>query len=109
MTRDPDKIAHELSERGAAWADAEAAAQALEETRKSVLAQITVENRPECKSHTEAETQALADARYRDHVAQMVNARKAANKARVRFDTTKVWIELLRSQEATRRAEASIR
>jgi hypothetical protein len=52
---------------------------------------------------------ALADEEYTSFVEGMVQARKAANKARVRYDSAKVLAELRRSQEATRRAEANIR
>jgi hypothetical protein len=38
-----------------------------------------------------------------------VTARKAANKARVRYDSARVLAELRRSQESTRRAEMTMR
>jgi hypothetical protein len=93
---------------GETWADAQAAADLLEETKKSVLAKLKIE----CSmSSTDAgrEMYALADQEYRKHVEGMVNARRAANKARVRYDSAKVLAELRRSEESTRRAEMNLR
>lgn len=103
---DPEKIHAALVQAGEAWADAEAAASILEETRKSVLAKLINEAEGSVNAR---EYKALADAEYKAFVDGMVKARKAANKARVRYDSAKVLAELRRSQEATRRAEASIR
>ena len=109
MNRDPDKITERLIERGESWADLDAAASALEETRKSVLAERMQDHASEAKSMAEREMKALADQTYKDFVTGMVEDRRKANRARVRFDAMKIWVELLRSHEATRRAEASIR
>lgn len=104
---DADRVAHELSERGLAWADAHAAAEALEETKKSMLAQISLAS--DHKSQTVREEMALASPEYREHVTKMVEARRAANRARVRFDTYKAWIELKRTAAATERAAMNLR
>lgn len=104
---EPEKMAAELSERGLAWADAQAAAEALEESRKSVLAEYTLSF--DVKSMAEREAMALASPDYRDHVASMVKARQAANRARVRFDVYKVFVELTRSKIATEREALRMR
>jgi hypothetical protein len=52
---------------------------------------------------------AEADQEYMKHIADMVEARKKATKARVKYDAYKVQIELLRSAESTRRAEMGLR
>lgn len=104
---DPDRIYQNLVAAGESWADADAAATLLEETKKSVLAKLM--NESDAASIAAKEMYALADPAYREHVAGMVNARKAATKAKVRYDSAKVLAELRRSQEATRRAEANIR
>lgn len=106
---DPSVLAHELSERGLAWADANAAAEALEETKATVLAQAALEQIQGGASAAKAEVVAKASEVYRDHLEKMVAARKAANRARVRFDTYKAYIELMRSAESSRRAEANLR
>ena len=107
MSFDPDKAFDALVRAGEAWADAEAAADLLEETKKSVLAKLM--NDSPHSSIAGKEMSALADPEYRKHIEGMVSARKAANKARVRYDSAKVLAELRRSQESTRRAEMAIR
>lgn len=107
MSFDADKTYDALIRAGEAWADADAAASLLEETRKSMLAQLMAES--DSSSIAGKEMAALGHPDYRRHVEGMVSARKAANKARVRYDSAKVLSELRRSQESTRRAEMQIR
>lgn len=103
MSFDPDKAHHALVQAGEDWADKEAAAQLLEETRKAVLAKLMTESA--VASIGGKEMLALADPEYKRFLEGMVMARKAANKARVRYDSAKVLAELRRSQESTRREE----
>lgn len=107
MAFDPEVAYQALIDAGETWADAEAAADLLEETRKSVLAKLI--NEAEAGSMAAKESLALADPTYRQFIEGMVQARKAANKARVRYDSAKVLAELRRSQESTRRAEMNLR
>lgn len=103
----PDEIYEKMVAAGNEWADLNAAAEALEEGLKSVKAQLMVSS-----THTTAagkEMEALADESYRAYVKQMTNARKLANRAKVKFDSIKAWIELYRSAESTRRAEMTLR
>ncbi len=104
---DSERIYNNLVKAGEDWADAEAAADLLEETRKSVLAKLM--NEASHASQAGKEMQALADPKYGEFVAGMVSARKTANKARVRYDSAKVLAELRRSEESTRRAEMAMR
>ena len=107
MSFDADKTYEALIRAGETWADADAAATLLEETKRSILAKLMLA--AEGTSAAQREMYALADPEYQQHVEGMVAARKAATKARVRYDSAKVLAELRRSQEATRRAEANIR
>lgn len=91
---------------GEEWADLDAAASLLEETKKSVLAEIM--NGKE-GSMAAREAEALAAPEFRLHVNRMVSARKEANRAKVKYDSAKAWCELVRTQEATRRAEMGMR
>jgi hypothetical protein len=103
----PDEIFTKMVDAGNDWADLNAAAEAMEEQLKSVKAQLMVSS-----VHTTAagkEMEALADESYREYVRNMTNARKLANRARVKFDSIKAWIELYRSAEASRRAEMTLR
>ena len=108
---DPFAIAAEMGKRGEEWADKHAAAEALEEAQKSVLAEIAADYKATNAktSMAEAETFARASRKYREFVAEMVEARRLANRARVRFDTWRAYIEMLRSREATQRAEMTLR
>lgn len=103
---DPEAIFQKLLEAGESWADKEAAAEVLEETKKTVLAEIMGGFQG---STAERERNALADGAYKHHLKTMTAARKEANRARVRYDSMKVLAELRRTQESTRRAEASLR
>lgn len=103
----PEKVYETLVKAGDDWADAQAAADALEETKKSVLAQLKLGS--SASSDAAKETQALADPAYIKHLDDMVKARRLATKLRVRYDSAKVLSEHRRSQEATRRAEMNLR
>lgn len=102
----PEAIYQKLNETGDAWVDKNAAAELLEETKKSVLAELmNALQGPK----TEREAKALADPTYRLHLTNMVSSRKEANRARVKYDSMRVLAEMRRTQESTRRAEANIR
>lgn len=107
MALAPDKIYDQIVRAGEEWADAEAAAALLEETRKSVLAKCM--NEAPASSIAGKEMLALADPTYREFVEGMVAARKTANKKRVRYDSAKILAELRRSEESTKRAEMGMR
>lgn len=98
---DPDQIYRALVQYGDKWADAHEVAELAEESKKVLLAQITSEQEG---SQAAKEAKALADPRYEEHIRAMVKARKAANRAKVRYDSAKVKAELLRTQAANDRA-----
>lgn len=104
---DPERIYSTIVEAGEEWSDKDAAASLLEETRKTILAELV--NAAEGSSMAAKEHQALADPAYRLHLTQMVSARKEANRAKVKYDAVRVLAEMRRTQESTRRAEANIR
>lgn len=98
----PEAIYRQLLQAGEDWADKEAAAEILEENKKTVLAEL---KRGYQGSDAERERNALADAAYKLHLTNMNAARKEANRARVRYDSARVLAELRRTQESTRRME----
>lgn len=106
---DPDKIVHRLQTLGRDWADKDAAASLLEENRKSIRSQLAVDYLREAGSASMAEKLAEADEMYREHIKVMVEARKQANIAKVNYDAGRVWVDLKRSLESTRRAEMTLR
>lgn len=99
----PDEIHERLRLAGEEWADKDAAAAMLEETKKTLIAELSLKSAAGTVAQRELE--ALADPAYRLHVTNMVSARKEANRAKVRYDTGRVWAELRRSQESTKREE----
>lgn len=99
----PESIYKQLLQAGEDWADKEAAADLLEQTKKTVLAELM---NAAHGANAERERTALADAAYKLHVTKMNAARKEANRARVRYDGAKVLAEMRRTQESTRRMEA---
>jgi hypothetical protein len=102
-----DKAYDALVKYGEDWADKDAAASLLEENKKSVLAKY--KNESDGKSEAAKESLALCHPEYLDHVAQMIESRRQANRARVRYDSAKVLAEMRRSEESTRRAEMTLR
>jgi hypothetical protein len=106
---DIDALCDEAESAGYAWADAKAAAQALEETRKSVLAQAMRSHLSEGLPTNKAETLALADEAYVEFITKMVKAGHAADRARVRWDILRTRIELIRTNASTERAAMSLR
>lgn len=106
---DTDALCDEAESAGFAWADAKAAAEALEETRKSVLAQGMTSYFAEGLAANKAEAHALADQPYVAFLHNMVKARHTADRARVRYDILKTRIELLRTNASTERAAMSMR
>lgn len=117
---DPEKITKEVIEVGEEWAGLDAGASSLEETKKTLLAKLTLEYKEASRpggigeapakkmSVAEAELKALTDPRYEAHLEQMVKAREEANRARVKYDLGKMKIELIRSLQATLRSEMNL-
>jgi len=103
MQYEPDKLHARLISLGEDWADKEAAASLLEETRRSVRAELMRESN--ATSVAAAEAQAEAAMKYKEHLKDMVEARRIANRANVNYKAAMVYIDLYRSHEATRRAE----
>ena len=100
-TLDAEALCRELSKRGLEWADAAAASDALDEARKSVLAELKVSS--DAGSDAKAETLALAHPDYRRHLEAMAAARKDANRKRVAYDVYRTFVELERSNASTER------
>lgn len=106
---DTDAICDEAERAGFAWADAKAAYEALEQTRKSVLASAMKGYLDEKMAANKAETYALADPAYVEFVRSMVKAGHAADRAKVHYDILRTRVELLRTNASTERAAMSMR
>jgi hypothetical protein len=105
---DIDSLCNEAEAAGMAWADAKAAHEALDQTRKTVLAQGVRSHMGE-GPFNKAEVLALADDSYLEFIKRLVHAGRAADRARVRYDMLKTRIELLRTNASTERAAMSMR
>jgi hypothetical protein len=104
--KDPARLAQSIVARGELWADTNAAADVLEETKGTLLSKLLKEHfdQPAWK----ADALAKGDPRYEEHIRAMVDARRLANVARVRYDGAKAMGEFIRSAESTRRAEMNL-
>lgn len=97
----PDNIHQKLVELGLAWADDNAAADLLEETKKTLISHLAADLEG---SQTAKESYAIRHPEYREHIISMVDARHKANRSKVRYDSAKVWADLMRTKAATERA-----
>jgi len=101
----PNDVYKSFISYGTEWADKHGAAELLEGSLKSLKAQYTLEAKhAENCSMAEAETIALSMYEYRDAVKESIEARREANRARVRYDATKALFEAQRTAEASERA-----
>lgn len=104
---DPDKVAHELSKRGIAWAESDAAYKALDDATKSILSDIA--GKQNDGSEASRERAARASAEYREHLRAVSDARTKAAIARVNYDVYQSWIDMKRSEASYNKAEMGIR
>jgi hypothetical protein len=103
---DANELYYKLTQAGDDWADKQAAYNVLDDTKNAVLAQLTLKS--EAPSVAAREIEAKASKEYTEHVKKTQDAMKAALKAKVNYESIKIWIELKRSEEATRRAEMKL-
>ena len=89
-----------------AWADAEDAAQMLDETKSAVLAQmVSAEIKDDPKmSNAKAEMLVKSSDKWRQHVESVVRAKTRANKARIERDYYKMLVMEWTNSEANHRA-----
>ena len=103
---DPQKLYQELLDCGQKWADAQAAYDLLHETKKVVLANL--KNQSQAKSEVGKETEALAHPDYMEHIVKLHKAARDAMRYRVQYESLRVYIDLLRSKIALKRAEMQL-
>jgi hypothetical protein len=100
---DANELYFKLTQAGDEWADKQAAYNVLEDTKNAVLAKLMMKS--QAPSVAAREIEAKASAEYTEHVKVTQDAMKAALKAKVKYESIKTWIDLRRSEEATRRVE----
>lgn len=101
MVSDPRDIYKNLVQAGTEWANADRVASLLEETKKVILAQLM--NSSDAKTISAKEQEALANPLYQSHIEKMVEAREAANVAKVKYMSLQTGVELQRTKEVTER------
>jgi len=106
---EPRNLAQTLLDHGNEWADRKAAADLLEETQKTRLAQIALKYITEGAPVNKATMEAQATEEYSNFLNDMVEARRLANRARVQYDADITFIEMQRSLESTKREEMKMR
>ena len=105
---DPNRAYQQLIDKGSDWAEKNAKAQHWEEMRRPLRSQLVVGLLREGMAIGKAEHLAQAKEEYEEHIIQMVNARREANKARVDYDAAKVLAEMRRTEAANNRAEMKL-
>ncbi len=104
---DPNLIRQEYIDIGETWADKNGAACLLEETKATLFAKLAREsNEP---TAARAEWWAKSHPDYQAHVRSMVEARGAADRAKVHYDALRAHLDMLRTVESTKRAEMGLR
>jgi len=104
-----EEIYHAVLQCGEEWADRKSAFEALDDTTKSVLADIALGFMDGKTSKAESELRALSSRPYREHLAEVKLARRAWLVAQVKYDSIKMLAELRRTQESSKRAEMMLR
>lgn len=100
----PSDVYKSFLEAGNDWADKHGAAELLEHTLKSLRAALTLQAKDEDNcSMAQATEMALASISYREACAKAVEAKTAANRAKVRYEAVKALFEANRSANATER------
>ena len=92
-----------FAEKGATWADKEAAAQLLEDSKSSVMAQWQAE----CGDIpvNRAEQSVKSQQRWKDYIVSCVEARKEANLAKIDLEVERMRFAEWNNREANARQE----
>lgn len=102
----PKELYQKTLEAGEDWADKRQAAELLEETKKSVLSEIMLEQNG--KSMAENEAKARASERYIEYVTSLSNAKHEENRAKVKYDAIKKYCDHVQTISANQRAEMKL-
>lgn len=102
MSFDPNVLYQKMIEAGNDWADKQAAATVLDDTRNTVLARLMQSS--DAPSVAAREVQAKASTEYERHIKAAQEAQAEALKAKVKYEAIKTWIDLMRTRAANERA-----
>jgi len=105
---DPEKLFTELEKRGMEWADTDAAYRLLDDCKHSILSEAMADlNSKESMAMTKAKAE--RSKKYTDHLQLVGQARKDATVAKVKWISFQAYVDLKRSQSASRNAELNLR
>ena len=107
MNYDPDKIYQKVVELGEEWADKQDAADLLDREEKNVLARLKLTFTFE-KSDTAKEMMARCTDGWKQYGYDLVKAKTAARKAKVKYDAARSWEDGMRTKAANLRAEMKL-
>ena len=103
MNFNPSELYQRTTDLGDDYADKNAAASLLEETRKTLLAKLALES-TENSMHAK-ESRARCRPEYKEHVESMVEARRLADRAKVKYQAAQKYSDHLQTLSANERAE----
>lgn len=106
---DPNEVYTKLLKAADDWAELDGVANLLEETKKTLCAQLMLSNIRQGKSAASSECIALASDEYANHISAMVESRKHANKKKAALEAARAWFDAVRTVESTKRAEMNLR
>ena len=104
----PNDAYQKLSIAGNDWADKKAAASVLESATKAALSEAFLIARKDGKAQEEAKHAATCDIDYQSALNRQIEAEKARDHARVKYDSIKAWLEMALDANATKRAEMKL-
>ena len=102
----PQDIFKALLESGNEMAEQQYNYRLLDDATKSILAQLTLEAKEAegVNSQAEAQSIALCSSTYRDHLTSCAEASRMAERAKIRYYSTKSYADHCRTAEASERA-----
>ena len=102
----PEEIFRALLESGNDMAEHQYNYRLLDDATKSILAQLTLDAKKleGVGSMAEAKDIALSTSTYRDHLKACAEASRMAERAKIRYFSTKTYADHCRTAEATERA-----
>jgi hypothetical protein len=99
---DANALYYKLTEAGNEWAELQAAYNVLDDTKNTVLAKLTLSS--SASSVAAREVEARASEQFIEHVKATQKAFADSLKAKVKYDSMKIWIDLQRTAAANERA-----
>lgn len=95
-------------ELGQKWASADATYYQLDETKKSVLADLMKDLDDGDTSETKLERLARASKQWKDHIGNLSIAKGEMLRAKVRYEAATAWWEACRTAESTNRVKMAV-